>query len=143
MSVLSRISRDELQNRLPDRIGKWTGRTSTTKAAGSEVRRRAADGWNAAKGAGRSITGRAERLTGRAERRWPKRAGIAAATAGVVGGATAFLRDPERRAALMRRKSPETAEQPPSGATVAEPVRRAGEEAPTGSNGTARAGVGS
>jgi hypothetical protein len=131
MSVLSKLSKDDLQKRLPERIGRWTGRSST-KAAGSEVKRRAAHGWSTAKNTARSVTGKAER-------RWPKRAGIAAAAAGVVGGATAFLRDPERRRALIGKgPSPLSDSHTPGHETTAETP---GQDVPTASNGRATAGV--
>jgi hypothetical protein len=115
MSVLSKVSRDDLQKRF----------------RGSKVRRRVTGGWSTAKGATRS-------LTGRAERRWPKRAGIAAA-AGVVGGATALLRDPERRRALIGKARTQDV-QTPSGAATTE---SSASDATTASNGRSTTAVGS
>ncbi len=132
MSVLTKFSRDEMEKRLPSRrgplkriaaegrktaakAGTKTGRTTTPLR--TRVGRRATAGWVAAKGAGRAFSDRKER-------NWPKRAGIAAAAAGVVGGATAFLRDPERRGKLVGKAlAPVKGAQTPNDETIAERVR--------------------
>ena len=131
MSVLTKFSRDEIEKRLPSRRGPMKriaaeGRKTAAKAGtngcrrprcGTRIGRRATAGWIAAKGAGRA-------LSDRKERNWPKRAGIAAAAAGVVGGATAFLRDPERRGKLVGKAlAPVKAVQTPNDETIAERVR--------------------
>jgi len=115
MSVLSRFSRDEIEKRMPERLRARTGRASTSIR--SKVEQGAKAGRDAARGARRS-------LAGQADRQWPKRAGIAAAAAGAVGGATAFLRDPERRGALVGKAlAPLKAIQSPNDETIAERVR--------------------
>jgi hypothetical protein len=82
MSLQQRFSTDEVRKRLPGWAQSRLGRTSSLR---DRVEREARKGWQSAKGAGRSVTGQAER-------RWPKRAGIVAAATGAVGGAAAFVR---------------------------------------------------
>lgn len=115
MSVLSKISRDEVRKRVPVRLGTKPRRTAT--ALKTRAGRRATAGWVAVKGAAKATRSKRERS-------WPKRAGIAAAAAGTAGGAAAFLRDPERRGSLLGKAlSPLKRVQTPNDETIAERVR--------------------
>lgn len=134
MSLLKKVNKDEVRRRVPgdrravERITTAGRRTaarigtrprSRSAALSFRVRRQATAGLVAAKGAARS-------LRGETKRRWPRRARIAAAAAaaGAAGGAAAFLRDPERRGALVGHAlSPLKRIQSPNDETIAERVR--------------------